>query len=88
VGVGGPEQGVDDAQESGVADDGVQVTRARLSKDDGNVLCTLHRQIECFFSSVVDPDPDTDPVGSETFSRIRIREKSFQIRNRAAPDRK
>jgi hypothetical protein len=25
------------------------------------------------FSSVVDPDPDTDPVGSETFSRIRTR---------------
>ncbi len=45
--VGGPEQGVDDAQESGVADDGVQVTRAGLSKDDSNVLCTLHRQIEC-----------------------------------------
>jgi hypothetical protein len=45
--VGGPEQGVDDAQESGIADDGVQVTRARLGKDDSNVLCTLHRQIEC-----------------------------------------
>ncbi len=35
-------------------------------------------------SSVVDPDPD--PVESETFSRIRIRKKSFRIR--AAPDPK
>jgi hypothetical protein len=46
VRMGGPEQGVDDAQEGGVADDGVQVTRARLSKDDSNVLCTLHRKVD------------------------------------------
>jgi hypothetical protein len=32
-------------------------------------------------SSIVDPDTDLD--GSETFSRIRIRKKSFRIR--AAP---
>ncbi len=32
-------------------------------------------------SSVVVVDPDMDLVGSETFSRIRIREKSFRIRN-------
>jgi hypothetical protein len=29
----------------------------------------------------VDPDTDQNPVGSETFSRIRIRKKSFWIRN-------
>ncbi len=29
----------------------------------------------------MDPDTDQNPVGSETFSRIRIRKKSFWIRN-------
>jgi hypothetical protein len=41
------------------------------------------RQLQCT-CSVVDPDPesDPDPVGSETFCRIR--NKSFRIRIRAA----
>ncbi len=34
------------------------------------------------FGSVVDPESDLDPVGSETFCRIR--KKSFRIRIRAA----
>jgi hypothetical protein len=36
--------------------------------------------------SVVDPDPESDPVGSQTFCpiRSRIQNKSFRIRIRAA----
>jgi hypothetical protein len=51
-----------------------------LIKRDG---CTL-------YSNVVNPDlePDLDPAGSETFSRIWIREKTFRSRIRAAPDLK
>jgi hypothetical protein len=36
--------------------------------------------------SVVDPDPETYPVRSETFSRIRIRKQSIRIQIRAAPE--
>ncbi len=41
------------------------------------------RQLQCT-CSVVDPDPESDPVGSETFCRIRIQNKSFRIRIRAS----
>ena len=36
---------------------------------------------DCLIISVADPDPD--PIGSETFGRIRIRKKSLWIRIRA-----
>ncbi len=40
-----------------------------------------HTDIWCIFS-VADPDPESDPVGSRTFCRIRsrIRNKSFRVR--------
>jgi hypothetical protein len=56
----------------------VNAFQRKFVNEVADLFYTVHRLLFywCLFNSAVD-----SPVGSETLSRIRIREKSFRIRN-------